>query len=231
MNFLKKFWRFKRIINMFDDRIKFAINNFFQSDCFLTCSTQYELKEEQKNGKALIKLNVNTPENICVQHFDNEKIWDFKFLKIKKAVDHFLLKKSDEHWELHMIEIKRTVDSNNWLKIKNQISESYLKIKSLIVMLGISLEDNNIIAYTAYENDTLSLLDHNNSIINRAMSKFGSKAINIKDEWQADFIDIPIITAPYGKEVFVKIRHKKIKIFYSKENEQLEGILNLDKDF
>ena len=89
------------------------------------CYQLLEKGNKEGQGKSSLIVNVGDFDNICVSNYDKKKRCEFFTDKwgMKKCIDHFILRYCSNAWELHMIEIKRTVDSNNWLKIKNQESQ------------------------------------------------------------------------------------------------------------
>ena len=211
---------------MLEERVLFALDNFLIPNYFIETNSYYELIEEDKNGKSLLKLQVGTEDNLCMQHYDSSKVKKCNFIRdgkefhMRNFIDHFILRKYNNFWELHMIEMKTTVGFRTWFDIKYKMRASYLNIKALAVFLGISLQDDNIFAYTTYEKENFDIKSMDSQRI--LVPKVGNRAINHKkDEWDAGFITIPII--PSDNSTFVKLKHKKIKMNRSDDGKQLEG--------
>ncbi len=120
-----------------------------------------------------------------------------------------------------MIEMKTTIGFRTWFDIKYKMRASYLNIKALAVFLGISLEDENIFAYTTYEKENFNIMDMDSPRI--LLPKVGDRGINFKkEEWDAGFITIiPIM--PSNRSTFIKLKHKKIKMERSNDGKILEG--------
>ena len=211
---------------MLETRVRFALEHFLKAQYFSEPACSYELEELEDTGKSVLTLQVGTTDNLCRTNFDDEK-WRPRFSFIKtdkidgmdKCVDHFILKKSAEHWELHMFEMKTTVGLRTWHDIRHKMRASYLKIRALAVFLGIELSDDNIFAYTTYEKADLSIRNTTNP---RAFFPLlGEFALNVEqDEWLAGCINLPMATdESTGRyERFVKIRHQSIKMERTDDN-------------
>lgn len=202
-----------------EDRINYALKNFL-SDTFHyeSNSSAYELLETDKFGKSRLIVDVGTSENICVKNYDNFPKWrivnNSKRLHMNKCVDHFIFKKNQLGiWELHIFEMKTTIGFKTWSDIKYKLRSSYLSIKAIAVYLGITLSDENITVYTTYENDEkMSISNMTDPKV--ALPKIGGKAVNTKkDEWDAGFINVPVIVSesnPYDFYTAIRLRHSKI---------------------
>ena len=215
---------------MLEDRVQFALDNFLIPNYFIETNSYYELIEEDKNGKSLLKLQVGTENNLCMQHYDSSKVKKCNFLRndrdlyMQKCIDHFILRKRHNEWELHMIEMKTTVGFRTWLNIKYKMRVSYLNIKALAVFLGISLQDENIFAYTTYEKENFDVLKMDSPSI--SLPRIGDRAVNPKkEEWDADCINIPIMVSddnPYNFKTSIKLQHTKILMNRSSDGKRLE---------
>lgn len=206
---------------MIEERVQYARDHFFVDGFFAENAVRYELKEHEKSGQAQLILSVGTEDNICVENYDEKKNCEYLSEKsgLKKAVDHFVLIKREDHWELHLIEMKTTVDSDQWTKIKYQMRSSYLNLRALIQFLGVSVKDEHIYAYTAYGNDCMESKQTTNPRM--FYPKLGERAIDPKkDEWDSGYINLPLI-----RDVFVKLCHKKVQMNRANSDRQLEGTL------
>ena len=221
---------------MFDERLQFALDNFLVKDYFVKMDSSYNLTEKgnkKENIKpSLLTLKVGTEDNLCVQHYDIKPRCSFlnndDKIGMQKCIDHFILRKREGHWELHMIEMKTTVGFFTWFDVKYKMRTSYLNIKALAVFLGISLEDENIFAYTTYNKNVMKIADMDSP--KTILPKIGGRAIDLKkEEWDADFINIPIIGSdnPYDFKTVIKLKHTKIKMYESNDGKQFEGIFSL----
>ena len=66
---------------MLKERVQFALDNFLISNYFIETNSYYELIEEDNNGKSLLKLQVDTKDNLCMQHYDNSKVKKCNFIR------------------------------------------------------------------------------------------------------------------------------------------------------
>ena len=107
-----------------EGRVQYALDNFLKTQYFESQKEIYELLEEDSLGKARIFLNVGTADNVCVKNYDKIPDWEIlreeKMFHMRKSIDHFILRKVADVWELHMIEIKRTASPNTWQDVKLQ---------------------------------------------------------------------------------------------------------------
>ena len=215
---------------MLEDRVQYALNKLIIPNYFVETKSGYELIEEDKNGRSLLKLQVGTEDNLCVQNYDSQKIKKCTFLRedkdlyMQKCIDHFILRKKQNEWELHMVEMKTTIGFWTWFNIKYKMRASYLNIKALAVFLGISLKDENIFAYTTYEKESFDVSKMDSPIV--ALPRIGGRAVNSKkEEWDADCINIPIMVSannPYDFKTFIKLQHTKILMNRSSDGKRLE---------
>lgn len=153
-----------------------------------------------------------------MENYDDFPKWKIinnsKRLHMNKCVDHFMFKKNQLGiWELHIFEMKTSVGFNTWNDIKYKLRSSYLSIKAIAVYLGITLSDENITLYTTYENDEkMSISNMTDPKV--ALPHIGGKAVNTKkDEWDAGFINVPVIVSesnPYDFYTAIRLRHSKI---------------------
>lgn len=191
---------------MYNSRIKFAMDNFIVEDYFTSMKNAYDLKETAESGKSLLKLSIDG-ENICVEEFDKKKRCGFlrepSTFGMQKCIDHFLLKKNGDVWNLYMIEMKSKVDDSKWYDIKAKVRSSFLNIKALCEFLGISIGD--IHTFTTYEREGF-IQPENTSDPLTLKQPLGEKASNLKrDEWEKGIIRIKV-------DEILTFRHKAIKM-------------------
>ena len=222
-----------------EDRISYALNNFLNHNTFPydSNSSTYELLETAEEGKSRLFVHVGTTENICIKNYDDPKKFpkwgilnNSKKLHLSKCVDHFIFKRNQlDIWELHIFEMKTSVGFETWSDIKYKLRSSYLSIKAIAVYLGITLSDENITVYTTYENDE-KMEVKNMPDPKVILPRVGGKAINAKkDEWDAGFINVPVIVSesnPYDFYTAIRLRHSKIPMNRA-ENGFLENMISL----
>ena len=200
---------------MIDKRVSYALEHFLDNVYFESQQEMYELREKSKQGKARIFLTVGSKDNICVKNYDDTPFWNILRQEknmLRKRIDHFILRKNSNVWELHLIEIKKTVNVNVWQSVKTQMSGSYLTIKALLTFLGISIQNENIFVYTAYGEDKMTVNNSEAEGVTTGTFKTGERILNPKlEEWDAGLIYIPIIDLN-GNIYFEKFKHTKIEM-------------------
>lgn len=216
---------------MLDKRVKFALDNFLTLEAanhsykILFSELSYEMLEYGNEGKAYLIFYVGTDNNLCVTNCDKLPLWsilrEVGELTIRKCVDHFVLRKNSDRWELHMIEMKRTISRNNWYNVKEKIRASYFTIKALSVFLGISFRDEDIFVYTVYGYEKMSSMDTGTSI----RQPTGERLINHVDEWKSGHISVKLVDFN-GEENPVKFSHTPIKLNET-EGGELSGSFSL----
>ena len=223
---------------MSDDRLRYALQHFFSEKfTYETNLPVYELEETAPEGKSRLTVDVGASESICVANYDDQK----KFPKwgilnsarrfhLTACIDHFILRKNPvDNWELHMFEMKRSVGSDTWWNIKYKMRSSYLSIKAIAVYLGIDLDDSNITAYTTFKKEKWNPSEMTAPVI--VVPKIGERAVDVKKaEWDTGFIEIPMIISDTNFHEclnFIKLRHKKIQMKPSSDDEVLEGRMRL----
>lgn len=205
---------------MYNSRIQYAMDNFIEEHYFLPMQNTYKLREIAESGKSILILDVDG-ENICVSEYDNKKRCNFlrldKIYGMQKCIDHFILKKSGDIWDLYMIEMKSGVGDKKWLDIKSKMRSSLLNIKALCEFMGITV--GGVYAYTTYERECFEE-PFSTADIKAQVPLLGEKASSFKyDEWYKDIIKIKI-------DDTVILPHKAIKMERNGENE-LEGRLHI----
>ena len=218
---------------MLDERVKFALDNFLQLEPKNTkkkpykisfSALSYEMLELSNDEKDKLILNAGTENSLCVTNYDDIPKWGILQeggnLSIRKCIAHFVLRKNLDHWELHMIEMKRTIGSKTWNNVKEKVRASYFTIKALSTFLGISLRDKDIFIYTAYGFDKTDLKDKNPE--DKGMSlrqKTGEPATDFITEWKGNHIYVNLVNQN-GEEIPVKFSHTRIEM-----NEESDGWL------
>jgi len=125
--------------------------------------------------------------------------------------------------------MKTSIGFETWNNIKYKLRASYLSIKAVAVYLGITIRDENITTYTTYENDEKMAISKMNDP-KVTLPRVGGKAIDVKkDEWDAGFINIPLIVSesnPYDFYTTIRLQHKKI-LMNRAEDDFLENTVSL----
>lgn len=200
---------------MLDEKIRLAKDNFFKKNYFDPNSSVYKLTEkgnDEGQGKSVLTLNVGTDENICMTHYDKEGKCEFlnSQLGLLKRIDHFVLKKNNNKWELHMFEMKTTVTTEKIPIIKSKFLASYWNIRVFAMFLGIEFDIENVFLYTTYQDVELNIATSTNP--RGHTPPLGSVVKSPEKEWNSKYLKIRII--PYSNEVKdeIEFKHTKIKM-------------------
>jgi len=198
---------------MYDSRIQYAMKNFIRDDYFLPMQNQYKLEETAECGKSCLNVIIDGT-NICVEKYDNQKRCAFlreeKSFGMQKCIDHFILKKENDVWNLYMIEMKSSVGYNTWSNIKYKLRSSYLNIRALCEFLGITLGD--VYAYTTYEKEMFEK-PKDTADVKIHVPLLGEKATSYKDdEWDKGIIKVEIDEILEFSHTAVKMERNSEKI-------------------
>lgn len=204
------------------DSIEFAFNNYLNRDYFIPkfeSTDTHNLEEKDKFGESDLKLTVSG-EHYCFMNYDKklENKLIFAFLKhekeynMRKCIDHFVLKKLDDKWELHMFEFKTSVGFSTWEDVKLKFRASLLSVKALCVYLGIEI--NKVYAYTTYEIEKFKESQDTNPALKKTLLGSRPAPAPLK-EWESGFVCLDT----YDK---VKLPHKAIHLNRN-ENDILYG--------
>jgi len=215
---------------MLDEPIRLAMKHFFYTGYFVKTNSSYELIEKSEEGKTYLKLIVGIEDNICVMCYDDKKRCEFfnSNYGLRKCIDHFILLKCKDCWELHMIEMKTTVDRDEWEKIKQKFRASYWNIRILTQFLGISFDIERVFLYTTYENEDLGMEKSSNPRVN--VLRVGGYIPDASKEWNGEILtSIRIVPYDDRDEAIFKFRHTKIQMKRSDDGERLEGTYTLSE--
>lgn len=206
-------------MKMYNSRIKFAIDHFIMDGYFTPMQSTYHLKETAESGKSLLKVSISG-DNICVEDFDKKKrcgfLQDSSKFGMQKCIDHFLLKKNEDLWDLYMIEMKSKVDDGKWIEIKAKVRSSLLNIRALCEFLGVRIGE--IYTFTTYEREGFTSAEKTSDPL-VLKQPLGEKAIHLKrDEWDKDVIKIKI-------DELITLKHKAIKM--ERDTDGLYGVLDI----
>lgn len=204
-----------------DERIEFVKDNLFLPDYFSDNQTLYDLHERKESGKSVLKVTLNSLDNLCIEDFDNSKKCGFfkqdREFGMQKSVDHVIFQNCSGNCTLHLIEMKKTVGSETFKGVKRKVRSSYLNALAIAVALGITITQT--IAYTSFLELKFDTEADTNSNPQIYKPMLGERAIDVKkDEWDKDLMHINL-----GKTI--TIRHCPIQMFDS--GEEMTGDLDL----
>ncbi|KAF5087258.1 hypothetical protein DSECCO2_48150 [anaerobic digester metagenome] len=200
-----------------ETRIQYALDHFIAEKYFDAESEEYLLKEMCDSGKSELKIKI-TGDNLCIQDFDNRGKCNFvrpdKTIGMNRSVDHLIFRKTDDQWELHLIEMKSSIKNRKWIEVKQKFRASYLNAKAIAAFIGITID--KVILYTTYENAEITDRPGKTTDLKSYAPKLGEKLIDIKKEW-----DTGIVELNFGQ--YDAFRHTKIKMIRSDDQTTLLG--------
>ncbi len=203
----------------------YVINNFLADNFLLIGQNEYELRENNKEGKSILRLKVSSDRSICIENIDDKKS-DILYFRdkdlsgnntyLKKRVDHIIFSYLENNiYDAHLFEMKTGIEnSEKWIDIKGKFRASYLLAHSIAGILHISI--NDVYMYTTYEHANL-MADKTNPISRHA--RVGGKYTRPIDEWNGNGFALN-----FGQKV--TFRHTPIKMERNTEG-ILEGCYNI----
>lgn len=111
---------------------------------------ELKLVEKRSEGSAELNLTLHSP-CILFEKLEDKKL---KYFKNEKCADYIMYEKKEDEWYLHIFELKRSIGSSEWDKIKAQFAGALQNAEALAGFLGISI--NEVRVYSAYRNDKLN---------------------------------------------------------------------------
>ncbi|MEG1912133.1 MAG: hypothetical protein RR091_06595 [Cloacibacillus sp.] len=201
--------------------VRFALENFIKAGYVELQKENYLFEEGTAEGASKLAAKVRGV-NICICNVDAKHIKcpfvsEEKSLGLKKSVDHIIFQCDESGvWHLHLLEMKTTVGTLTWHDIKQKVRASYMDMKAFAVFLGIDIRNENIHAYTTFENaKSTTLADTTNPSLYKA--PLGKEYTEpYPKEWNEGFINMDF-DAP------LRISHKKIQMTRSTPKAPLES--------
>jgi len=158
-------------------------------------SNKIVLDEKENDGKAELEIiSKNRLFAISLSHKNKIKVF-----KNQKVADWIVVEfLNDNQINLHLIELKRTITTSHWQKIKEQLKGAY---EHSFLLKGLfDYEINEIFCYSAYVYDKLNNLNTTNPVFLR--NSLGNKSQTSAIDWNNDKINIHNLS----------VSHKKIKL-------------------
>ncbi|MCI5584461.1 MAG: hypothetical protein MR383_02755 [Lachnospiraceae bacterium] len=164
---------------------EFIINELMVKDFAEYENRIVHLEETEDSGRSILEFRLASDGNLCIKNVDckNTQIQFFQNAKTKsmfKRVDHIIFEHlTDNHWKLHLIEMKSSVGSEKWVEIKGKFRASYLLAQGIAAMLEMHIDDAYM--YTTYESVHLSLSE---TMPTARRLPLGGKLIKPQEEWE-----------------------------------------------
>lgn len=155
-------------------------------------SKEVILYEKENDGKAELKFSSkNKLFAISLSH--KNKISVFKHQKVADwIVLEFL---DDDHINLHLIELKKTITTANWQKIKEQLKGAY---EHSFLLKGLfDYKINKIFCYSAYIHDKFDNVNTANLILLK--NSIGNRSQTSAIDWNKNKISIHNLIVPHIK--------------------------------
>lgn len=118
------------------------------------------VEEHDKQGRAIVRFRLPPDATNCVQwQFEHHNDNRFRFLlgsaeALSAADGAFSFERAGGGYELHVIELKRKVTADSWIKAKSQMRWSLIRLLAFAGLLDIPWR--RIVCYTGFSSDTLS---------------------------------------------------------------------------
>lgn len=163
------------------------------------------LKEESKDGEVELNCRVSNkcivirrPEKNVLAYLDSQK------KGARQCADIFIYKfdESIQKWELHIIELKKTINTQTIDKSKHQLTLGIYNARAVSAFLGFDIE--NIILYSGYRNDRITSMETAALIQIRAANN--GKTVREINEWKKGICTLNI------DEKGMKYEHRKIQL-------------------
>ena len=204
---------------MDDELLKKRMDTYILPDYFEPEADEYRLMETEESGRT--ELNVRfegapAGAHICIACYDMKKRCEFlartSVNGMRKCVDHVVFTRNDGgSWNVHLIEMKKTVDRSKWFGIKQKVRSSILNIRALAAVLGMEIHEFRV--YTTYEKVDFRLSAGENPAERRR--PLGKPVSDQQQEWdsaqiEVNFLEIPLACYPHrGIAMQMEVRDGK----------------------
>ncbi|NBK93490.1 hypothetical protein D5278_16150 [bacterium 1XD21-13] len=162
---------------------------------------QFVLKEKRTEGKAELTLKLCAP-CILFCKLEDKKL---KYFKNQKCADYLLYEYKENHWEMHIFELKRSIGLSQWEQIKEQAKGAIQNGMAIAGFLGIEVSLDKVHMYSAYRNDKI------NDYANPGKQRYQMhKRVSLEHsqkrcDWNAPMIELDFL----GKREF---HHHKVQL-------------------
>lgn len=107
---------------------------------------------ERGQGEADLTVSLST-QCILFKGLEKKKL---QYFVNKKCADYVIFENKGGQWFVHILELKRSVGSDEWNTIKLQFAGALQNVYALAGVLGIHVEPENVKVYTVYRNDKIN---------------------------------------------------------------------------
>lgn len=169
----------------------------------LDAGEQTELEEKKKSGKVKLAFTAQgktlifiSPEKNVLPYLDEKK------KGATACADVFVYTHDAEKWDLHIIEFKKTINTDSIGKSKWQFTMGIYNARAVAAFLG--MEIRNIYLYSGFRNDNITSMENASLIALRANNN--TRALRKIKQWKEGNCELKID----GEDV--KFSHKKIHL-------------------
>ena len=142
-----------------------------------------QLNEKSKDGKA--SINCTCQEETLVFPTPERNVLPYLDETIKGAracADKFLSTANEDGWDLHVIELKKTIGTDTFAKSKNQFRMGIYNGRALAGFMGMRLKEIHL--HSAFRSDRIRSISPGNLAAMRAQNNWEIQ--KIIEEWNAN---------------------------------------------
>ena len=151
--------------------------------CLVNAGDSVRLNEKSKDGKASIECTCQeetlvfpTPERNVLPYLDET------IKGARDCADKFLFTANEDGWDLHVIELKKTIGTDTFAKSKNQFRMGIYNGRALAGFMGMKLKEIHL--HSAFRSDRIHSISPGNLAAMRAQNNWEIQ--KIIEEWNAD---------------------------------------------
>ena len=151
--------------------------------CLVNAGDSVRLNEKSKDGKASIECTCQeetlvfpTPERNVLPYLDET------IKGARACADKFLFTANEDGWDLHVIELKKTIGTDTFAKSKNQFRMGIYNGRALAGFMGMKLKEIHL--HSAFRSDRIHSISPGNLAAMRAQNNWEIQ--KIIEEWNAD---------------------------------------------
>lgn len=163
--------------------------------------TQLHLMETRNDGAADLLLDLHYP-CILFKKLEDKKL---KYFLNDHCADYVMYEYRDNVWIPHIFELKRSIGTKEWDKIKKQFAGAMQNALAIAGFLGIDADVANFRVYSVYRNDKLNDYANPAKAHYKIHMKCGERAKPEESDWNQEKLELDFI----GKREFV---HSKIRL-------------------
>ena len=151
--------------------------------CLVNAGDSVRLNEKSKDGKASIECTCQEETLVFPRPERNVLPYLDETIKGARAcADKFLFTANEDGWDLHVIELKKTIGTDTFAKSKNQFRMGIYNGRALAGFMGMKLKEIHL--HSAFRSDRIHSISPGNLAAMRAQNNWEIQ--KIIEEWNAD---------------------------------------------